>query len=181
MAVDPCRSSRVGAAVAGDRAATAALVAALLPRVRNLVRYLVRGDGEVDDIAQEALVAIVRALPLHRAEGTLCAWADRITWRVAVAHRSRRQRLRGLVDSDADLEAVQDPGGRGDDYAARRKAVASLDALPAEQRHALVLHHVLGHSVPEIARELDVPQETVRSRLRIGIARLRELHAVEHA
>ncbi len=45
----------------------------------------------------------------------------------------------------------------------------------------LVLHHVLGLSVPEIAEELSAPFETVRSRLRIGIAKLRALHAEDAA
>jgi RNA polymerase sigma-70 factor (ECF subfamily) len=62
-----------------------------------------------------------------------------------------------------------------DEYADRRRAVAILDALPPEQRHAVVMHHVLGMSVPEIARELGIPAETVRSRLRLARTRLRDL------
>src|SRR5262245_38147803 len=50
--------TRIAAAARGDRAAAQALLTELLPRVRNLVRYLVRGDRDVDDIAQEALIAI---------------------------------------------------------------------------------------------------------------------------
>jgi RNA polymerase sigma-70 factor, ECF subfamily len=45
--------------------------------------------------------------------------------------------------------------------------------LPDEQREVLVMHHVLGLSVREIAEELATPFETVRSRLRLGMARLR--------
>ncbi len=170
--VDP----RVCAAVTGDRQALESLVAELLPRVRNLVRYLVRGDSEVDDIAQEALVAIVRGLPSHRGEGTLRAWADRVTARVTFAHLRRSRKTTSQVDAGADLAAVPDPEGRPDDYTARRKAVALLDRLPNDQRQALVMHHVLGLSVPEIAQELDIPFETVRSRLRIGMSKLRSLH-----
>jgi RNA polymerase sigma-70 factor (ECF subfamily) len=50
-----------------------------------------------------------------------------------------------------------------------------LDKLSEEQRRVLVLHHVMGMSVPEMAEELEVPFETVRSRLRLGKAHLREL------
>jgi RNA polymerase sigma-70 factor (ECF subfamily) len=150
----------------------------LLPRVRNLVRYLVRGDGDVEDIAQEALVAIIRGLPAHRGEGSLRSWADRITSRVAIAFLSRRRRRDRQVDAAADLEAVADRGRRPDAYVARRNAVALLDGLPEKQRHVLVMHHVLG-SVEEIAQELDIPFETVRSRLRIGIARLRQLRRLD--
>jgi RNA polymerase sigma-70 factor (ECF subfamily) len=51
--------------------------------------------------------------------------------------------------------------------------VRFLDAIPSEQREALVLHHVVGLSVPEIAEDLAVSGETIRSRLRLGIAKLR--------
>ena len=48
------------AAQRGDRRAAERVLRALLPRVRNLVRYLVRGDSHVDDMAQQALIAILR-------------------------------------------------------------------------------------------------------------------------
>jgi RNA polymerase sigma-70 factor (ECF subfamily) len=62
----------------------------------------------------------------------------------------------------------------GDEYLLRRWAVSVLDELPLPQRHAVVLHHLLDMTVPEIALELDLPRETVRSRLRLARARLRE-------
>ncbi|HOU94740.1 MAG TPA: sigma factor-like helix-turn-helix DNA-binding protein [Polyangiaceae bacterium] len=75
----------------------------------------------------------------------------------------------------AGLHAVPaDEGARPDEYLRRRRLVRHLDALPLEQRHALVLHHVLELTVPEIARELATPEETVRSRLRLARLRLRE-------
>ncbi len=160
-----------------DRPALEAVVARLVPRVRNLVRYLVRGDAEADDLAQEALVAIVRGLPSHRGEGTLEAWADRVAARATFAGLRRARRAR-LPEGPA-LEALPDPGGQPDDYAERRRAVGHLDRLPDEQRHALVLHHVLGLSIPEAAAELGAPAETVRSRLRLGMAKLRALQGGE--
>jgi RNA polymerase sigma factor (sigma-70 family) len=45
--------------------------------------------------------------------------------------------------------------------------------LPAEQRAAFVLHHYLGWSVGEIAENLGVPTETIRSRLRYATSTLR--------
>jgi RNA polymerase sigma-70 factor (ECF subfamily) len=168
--------ARLAAAVAGDRKALEDVVAELLPRVRNLVRYLVRSDAEVDDIAQEALVAIIGGLHSHRGEGTLNAWADRVTARATFAFLRRTRRVRAQVDTGADLSAVPHPDGPPDDYAARRRAVALLNKIPDDQRNALVLHHVAGMSVPEIAGELGLPFETVRSRLRIGMGKLRALH-----
>jgi RNA polymerase sigma-70 factor, ECF subfamily len=174
-AVEPVQDPRLGAAAAGDRAAVESLLLELLPRVRNLVRYLVRGDDAVDDMAQEALIAVLRGLPTYRAEGTLTAWADRVTARAVFTELRRRRAVRGrlelLRDDAAEAEAA---GGDPEEYLARRRAVERLDELPDEQRQALVLHHLVGLSVPELARELAVPAETVRSRLRLGKQRLRE-------
>jgi RNA polymerase sigma-70 factor (ECF subfamily) len=162
------------AAATGDRTAAEQLLTRLLPRVRNLVRYLVRGDAEVDDIAQDALVAILRGLPTYRGEATLEAWGDRVVARVTFsALRRRRGEPSGTVADAPELALVGE--GALDEYLARREAVKALDRLPDEQRHALVLHHVLEMSVSEIAEELGISGETIRSRLRLGKTRLRKL------
>jgi RNA polymerase sigma-70 factor (ECF subfamily) len=153
--------------------AASTLLVNLVPRVRNLVRFLVREDEDTDDISQEALVAILRGLGSYRAEGTLQAWANRIVVRSTYAFiRKRRNALASGGTPGID--------GRGpevavlsDEYLARRRAAALLDRLPQAQRDALVLHYVLEMSVPEIATELSVPAETIRSRLRLARSRLR--------
>lgn len=170
-AVDPL----VAATVRGDRAAAGELARRLVPRVRNLVRYLVRGDQDVEDIAQEALVALLRGLSSYRGEGELHSWADRVVARTTFAWLRHRRGEQARSSAVAGLHAVHaDDGARPDEYLRRRRLVRHLDALPIEQRHALVLHHVLELTVPEIARELAAPEETVRSRLRLARLRLRE-------
>jgi RNA polymerase sigma-70 factor (ECF subfamily) len=173
--IDP----RVQAAADGDRGAVHELLTELLPRVRNLIRYLLRGDGEVDDMAQEALIAIARGLPGYRGEGKLTSWSDRIVVRTVFAELRRDRKHHAERDVGADLSLVSHPGSPPDRYAERRGRVELLDRLPEDQRRALVLHHVVGFSVAEVARELDVPLETVRSRLRLGKARFRALHQTE--
>jgi RNA polymerase sigma-70 factor (ECF subfamily) len=58
-----------------DRESLTAIATRLLPRVRNLIRYLIRGDQDVDDIAQGALLAVLRGLPSFRGQGSLESWA----------------------------------------------------------------------------------------------------------
>jgi RNA polymerase sigma-70 factor (ECF subfamily) len=146
----------------------------VLPRVRNLVRYLVRGDAAVDDLAQEALVAILQGLGSWRGEAPFAAWADRVTARSVFSQlrRGRRGAARLTVIGE-EIDGSADAGAGPEDYVARRRIVSFLDEMPDEQRAAVVLHHVAGLSVPEIAREVDAPAETVRSRLRLGMKRLR--------
>ena len=164
---------RVFQAAAGDRAAAQQLLLELLPRVRNLARYLVWNDADVDDIAQLALVEIARSFGNYRGEGALSSWADRITMRVTLHHiRKKRSDERRRSALSPDLHVV---GGtdQPDDYTLRRQAARYLDELPEDQRQAVVLHHVVGLSMPELATELGIPFETARSRLRLGIQKLR--------
>lgn len=155
----------------GDREAAGRLLESILPRVRNLVRYLLRGDGEVDDVAQLCLVAVLKGLPTYRGEGTFEAWADRITARRTFVEIGKVKKARERTASvDVELVATTNM----DEYLSRREAVRRLDELPEEQRHAVVLHHAVGMSVPEIAQMLDVPFDTVKSRLRLGMKKLRK-------
>ncbi|KFE69221.1 RNA polymerase sigma factor [Hyalangium minutum] len=181
LAVNTPQQSRIQAVIAGDRRATESLLAELLPRVRNLVRYLLRGD-DVDDTAQEALIAILRGLPTWRAEGSFKSWADRVVVRVVFASRRKvRADQRVAALEPVEMVAVPSDDVAPDDYVFRRDMARLLDQLSDEQRHALVLHYVLGMSVPEMTEHLSIPFETVRSRLRLGRARLRELYEQESA
>lgn len=172
----PAQDPRVAAAVAGDRQAAASLLRDLVPRVRNLCRYLVRGDSDVDDLAQEGLIAVMRGLPTFRGESRLESWVDRVVARQALAGARRRRLVFAREASHAvDLQLVGATASPGaEQYVARRELARRLDDLPAAQREALVLHHVVGLSVPEVAAEIGAPLETVRSRLRLGKARLGE-------
>jgi RNA polymerase sigma-70 factor (ECF subfamily) len=150
----------------GDRAAAGEVLRHILPRVRNLVRYLVRGDSDVDDMAQQSLIAVLAGLSSFRGESRFEAWADRITVRETLRYK-RRVRARAEV-------AERDVGEHGpDEYLARRRVVRLLDALPEEQRVCLVLHHSVGMSLPEIAKELGVSFDTVKSRIRLATQKLR--------
>jgi RNA polymerase sigma-70 factor (ECF subfamily) len=165
--------ARVRAALDGDESAARDLLTDILPRVRNLVRYLVRGDEDVDDIAQDALVAVMEDLRGYRGEGRFESWVDRIVARLTIA-RIRKRRFFWKRDTQYNSDLMLASGGAAaDEYLHRREMVQMLDDLPLEQRHVLVLHHALDMTVPEMADELGIPIETVRSRLRLAKARLR--------
>jgi RNA polymerase sigma-70 factor, ECF subfamily len=163
-----------------EREAMEAQLMDLLPRVRNLVRYLVRGDTDVEDISQEALIALLHGLPTYRGDGLLRSWADRVVARTAFAWVKRKRGSRApRINTPAELGTVASEDTPLDEHLHRQHVVMLMDRLPTKQRNALVLHHVLEMSVPEIAMELGVPVETVRSRLRLGRASLRAMAARE--
>lgn len=139
-----------------------------------MIRYLVHGDQDVDDIAQEALLAVLRGHSSYRGEGSLESWADRVVARVTFAWL-RRRKPRRVWSLEAEEDASADDTALPDEYLRRRRFALLLDQLPQEQRYALVLHHVLGLSVAEIELETATKAETVRTRLRLGKKHLRQL------
>ena len=166
---------RISAAAAGNRHAASALLAELLPRTRNLVRFLLRSDTDVDDLTQNALIEVLRSMGSFRGESSLTTWANRITVRTVLRQVGRQKREREQRSrSEPELVSLHAVFSGTDDYAARRQLMQVLDGLPDAQRDALVLHHVVGMSVPELAGELGLSFDTVKSRLRLGMERLRK-------
>jgi RNA polymerase sigma-70 factor, ECF subfamily len=172
----------VAAVLAGDEAAMHALGMRVLPRVRNAVRYLVRGD-RIDDMVQDVLVTIIERLASFAGTGRFESWVDGVTVRVVIG-RMRKQRTTQRREAPLVVEQhesrAEDPAGMLR-YATSRQLVRALDRLSDNHRSALCLHHVFGWTVPEIASELDVPHETVRTRLRDGMGQLRVLLRVTPA
>lgn len=170
----PSTMVHVDAAVRGDREAASQLLGAVLPRIRSLSRYLSHKEADADDIAQDAAIKVLQGLHTYRGDGFFESWVDRIVTRTmlaAVRRRRRVDRMFVLLGGGKLLEPT--PRLRSDEYMVQRHTIRALDQLPVEQRRVLVLHHVLEMSVPEVATELDVPVETVRSRLRLARQRLR--------
>lgn len=166
----------IAAVLEGDQQATEALLRSLMPRVRNVARALLGSDSDVDDVAQAVLLQVLRGLEGYRGDGPLSAWVDRITIRVAIASSRRASLRREREQVAAQQEGFPAQfGPLPDEYLHKRQLAELLDSVPDEQRQAVVLHHVLGLSLPEVASEQGVAVETARSRLRLGMGRLRAI------
>lgn len=138
----------------------------------RLVRQLhaMTGDlGEAQDCVQEAFARAWQRWDVVSAYEAPDAWVRTVAWRIAVS-RSRRagSALRALRRHGA---APDVPGLTPD----RVALVDALRALPAAQRRAVVLHHVAGLSVQEVAAETGAPVGTVKARLSRGRAALAAL------
>jgi RNA polymerase sigma-70 factor (ECF subfamily) len=130
--------------------------------------FLVTGDrAAAEDIAQEAFLAALRALPSFDLRRPLRPWLHRIVINRAIDW-SRARALRHEVGADAGGEPAADAGRAeapelGDDVR------AALMRLGEEQRAVVVLRYVLELTPGEIGRLLGLPRGTVNSRLRRGL------------
>lgn len=149
---------------AGDTGAQQALVLRLMDRVRRLSQTLLGNAADSDDAAQLALVAVLQAARGYRGESSLERWADRIAVRTAM-RVARERRVRALAfEPDETLEVLAVPSHDGDAHATQDMEEL-LAELPVVLRDVLVLRHVVGHSVDEIAELCGVSPNTVKDRL----------------
>jgi RNA polymerase sigma-70 factor (ECF subfamily) len=142
-------------------------VAAHYDRLIRLAALVLRAADEAEDAVQAALERAWRDRAKLRDPSRLQPWLDRIVVREAI--RGRQHRL-PVVNPPFDLATT--------DAADRSAAVrVALGALTPVQRAVVVLHLHRGYSVAQTAEILKVPEETVRSRLRVARDRLRYLLA----
>jgi RNA polymerase sigma-70 factor (ECF subfamily) len=149
------------------------LLAAVAPLIaRAARRVLGRDHHEVEDVAQQALAAFVDRLATFRQESSVGHFAQRIAvYRAMTARRDAgtRRRLSQAVSVGAVTAAAPD-----EEAGERRELLFELlGALPEAQAEAMALHFLFDHTVAEIARMTGAPEETVRSRLRLGKQALR--------
>ncbi len=130
--------------------------------------YALTGDvQEAQDCVQEAFVrAWSHRHSLDRAAHPE-AWVRTTAHRLAVSRW--RRAVRGRRDPDRALSTPTTAPAPSEAHVA---LVAALQRLPADQRRALVLHHIADLPVGEVARETGVPEGTVKARLARGRAAL---------
>ena len=169
------------AAAEGDRGATHALLVALAPHLLRTVRSMLgRNNPDAEDVAQEAALVVLGALPSFRGESTVQRFATRTAVLVAMnARRKRAASKRGgdqaMLETDLD-EIMAQPDGPEERLVQAQAAEAVralLLTLPAAQAEALALHCVGGCTLAEIAAAAHAPLQTVKSRLRLARTALR--------
>jgi len=151
----------------GDPRAFEELVIAYQHRVFGVALRMLRNRSEAEEIAQEVFLRVHGAVEDFRGEAKLSTWLYAITSRLCLnrlAAGERRmareghetlERLTADVDPAAQLE-------RGELEAALQRAITEL---PEERRIVVVLRDLEGLPYEEIAEVLDLPVNTVRSRL----------------
>jgi RNA polymerase sigma-70 factor (ECF subfamily) len=150
-------------AIKGDEEAYAGLMAMAGDRLLAIAYRILRDLHRAEDAVQVALVNAWRDLPTLRDADRFEAWLTRILVRACYveAERSRRWNANMRV-LPIDIPETSDPTST---VADRDRLDRGFRRLPTDQRAIVVLHHYLGWSQPEIARALDLPIGTVKSRL----------------
>ncbi|HEY3523721.1 MAG TPA: RNA polymerase sigma factor [Candidatus Limnocylindrales bacterium] len=149
----------------GDVSAYTELIEARVERMVRTAAAILGSDADANDVVQDALLAAWRQLPSLREVGRFDAWLTSIllnACRRALRVRGRR-RVRE-IPADA-LEGLAGVGDLAAEIVRRRAVERAFDRLSADERSILVLHHLDGRPLDEIATVLGVPVGTAKSRL----------------
>lgn len=167
----------------GDEAAFEQLVIAYQSTAFAMLRRILGPRGSVEDLAQEAFLRVWRGRDRFRPEGRFTTYLYRITYNLAL-NRIRdgaRKPLRSLpLDQEGrpiePLDAAAGPGMEPPDREVWADRIGSaLQAIPENQRAALVFQHYDGLDLAEIGSILGVSPQAVKSLLHRARERLREL------
>ena len=161
----------------GDRAAYGELVTRFQGSVYAMALARVRNPLEAQELAQDVFVHAMRKLPQLRDPRCFAGWLRRITARMAINRLTRRGPLFGaeteLLDAvPARTRAAEDEVAVGEAVAQLKVGLARLKPL---DRATLEAFYIRGRSLKQIAREFDVPTGTVKRRLHVARARLKEV------
>jgi RNA polymerase sigma-70 factor, ECF subfamily len=138
------------------------------PLLLAAARAITMNEAEAQDLVQTTFEIALRHAADLRDPGALRAWLLRIQAREAFR---LVRRLRRLVHVETGVVEVAVNAPDATDTIAVRRALSSL---PRRMRTAVVLHHLTGLSVAETAAALGVSENTIKSQLKTGLARLRE-------
>lgn len=160
-----------------DHASLAALYDRYHRLAFSLALRVVHDRGRAEDVVQDAFLSVWR-----RAASYAHARGSVKTWLTSIVRNRAIDLIRGRRESDADDEAVllalRDPRpGVVEQVTANldRDAIRGVLAeLPIPQRQAITMAYFEGRSQSEIAEVTGLPLGTVKSRIRLGMHRLRE-------
>lgn len=159
----------------GDKNAYSLLVTKYQHKVAHLVSRYVKNSGDVADVTQEAFIKAYRALPNFRGDSAFYTWLYRIAVNSAKNYLVSQSRKPPANDVDADEADFYDGSDALKEQNSPERSLMSdelervlfetVEKLPEDLRMAITLREMEGLSYEDIAKVMDCPVGTVRSRI----------------
>ena len=168
--MDPTLARLIQRSRNGDRDAFDEVVDRYGLQVLRTARLIVRDEALAEDVCQETFLKAWRRIGSLRDEEP-GPWINRIATNEALSACRRRNRFQGLAERFAWF------GNPRPDVSTESKLdlAVALGRLAPDLRAAVVLHYYQDLSVEDTAKAVGAPVDTVKSRLKIALRRLREL------
>jgi RNA polymerase sigma-70 factor (ECF subfamily) len=160
----------------GDKQAFSLLVEKYQRKLARLLSRFIRDPAEVEDVTQEAFIKAYRALPAFRGDSAFYTWLYRIGINTAKNYLMAMGR-RAPTSTEIEAEDAEgfDEGEQLRDINTPESVLlsneiaetvnATIEQLPEELRTAIQMREIEGMSYEDIAKAMDCPIGTVRSRI----------------
>ena len=166
----------VARAQRGDKQAFELLVEKYQRKLARLLSRFIRDPAEVEDVTQEAFIKAYRALPAFRGDSAFYTWLYRIGINTAKNYlmaMGRRAPTSTEVEADEaegfeegeQLRDINTPESMLLSNEIAQTVNATIEQLPEELRTAIQMREIEGMSYEDIAKAMDCPIGTVRSRI----------------
>lgn len=144
----------------------------------SLYRYLLRlslNRAVAEDLYQEVWSRLIKARRRYRPSAKFTTYLYRIARNCFIDYvrRNKRYALNTSIDEYDIADSAKSPEQRAEQDFARRRLLAALAELPAEQRDVFLLYEEAGLGLDVIGKITGVNRETVKSRLRYANSKLR--------
>jgi RNA polymerase sigma-70 factor, ECF subfamily len=153
-----CRAAR------GDALAFERLLATRADQAFRIARAMLGDESDARDATQDAFVSAWCELPRLRDPEQFDAWLRRIVVNACRARIRVRKRIRE-IRLDVTIDPAAPGPGLSEQLGATDMLARAFDRLDGNKRAILVLHHLDGSSVAEIAASMGIPIGTVKWRL----------------
>jgi RNA polymerase sigma-70 factor (ECF subfamily) len=166
----------VARAQRGDKQAFELLVEKYQRKLARLLSRFIRDPAEVEDVTQEAFIKAYRALPAFRGDSAFYTWLYRIgintakNYLMAMGRRAPTSTEVEAEDAEGfeegeQLRDINTPESLLLSSEIARTVNATIEQLPEELRTAIQMREIEGMSYEDIAKAMDCPIGTVRSRI----------------
>lgn len=159
-----------------DREAFAGLFDTFSPRLKSFMIRKGASPDMAEDLVQETMISVWTKAGLYDpSKGSVLTWVFTIARNLRI-DRIRKESSRPLAEL-GDYDAPSDEPGSDEVLARKQEAqtvARALAEIPVEQKAVLLLSFVEDVSQSEIARRLNLPLGTVKSRMRLAYDRLRK-------
>ncbi len=168
---------------AGDEDALVALHARYAPLVYSVAYRILHEPMAAEEVTQDTFLRLWKKAFLYDpAKGSFVTWLLTMTRRMAIdqfRHRQRHEPQIGMLFMDEDPGLWEHTLAADGSSDLRRALLSALDQIQSEQRDLIELAYFYGMTHTDMAEMLGIPLGTIKTRLRLGMQKLRQIWMAE--
>lgn len=142
----------------------------------GLFRFILRAvkhRSAAEELFQDAWMRVIEARSRYAPQARFTTWLYTIAHNLLVDHWRRKGLTLVELNEEVGVASPDNPAKQAEARQSLARFLHALEALPAAQREAFLLHEEAGLTVAEIAKVTGAGEEAAKSRLRYAMAKLK--------